>query len=252
MKNWKFYPATALTVAGVVLSTTASNSLAAPPPSGYPSSQVLQRTYNPKLGTSIPLRRGFYDAAANHGFGWDKLWNKHKITDLRAVAALSGSTAMQTEGTSRVFFTWAGKYKCQSGRCTLQKQQKVRLVVVTTKNLTYSYKPKGATKKVYVPIGNGKEMWGVQTAYCEGMVECPTWVTFSLANPGLPNPFLNAPAGPSSAAPRQTGSPEAHTRSNDSVGSEDELNVYSYKPLPQTSNEKTVSQAETSSSPLEK
>ncbi len=69
----------------VIVSAGSSTSSAAPPPPGYPSSQVIQRTYNPKLRTSIPLRRGFYDATSDKGFGWDKIWNKHKIDNLRAM-----------------------------------------------------------------------------------------------------------------------------------------------------------------------
>ncbi len=37
---------------------------------------------NPSLG-SIPIRRGFYDSAADQGFGFDKAWNKHKSQKAR-------------------------------------------------------------------------------------------------------------------------------------------------------------------------
>lgn len=56
-------------------------SVAAPPPTGYPSATIVRTVFNKKLALSIPPRRGFYDANADAGFGWDKLWNKHNLWD---------------------------------------------------------------------------------------------------------------------------------------------------------------------------
>lgn len=253
MKRFSSCCIAALLTSLVIVSAESSTSSAAPPPPGYPSSQVMQRTYNPKLRTSIPLRRGFYDATSDKGFGWDKIWNKHKIDNLRAIVALSGSTSMKAEGTSRVFFTWAGKYKCQAITCRLEKQQKVRLVAVLDHTRTYSYKPKGSTSKVTVPIGNGKEMWGVQTAYCEGMTRCPKWVTFSFANPGKPNPYAISPSTPVSSGPRSEVSRQKNTNFKPSPNDASGMGyVYSYEPLPKNLHEEDVRQAERSSSPLSK
>lgn len=54
---------------------------AAPPPSGYPTSEVMSWVSNPAY-SQIPIRRGFYDGDNGHGFGMDKAWHKHAITTL--------------------------------------------------------------------------------------------------------------------------------------------------------------------------
>ena len=56
---------------------------AAPPPAGYKTSQVLATAGNPSLG-NILLRRGFWDADTDLGWGVDKAWNKHNIWSVEA------------------------------------------------------------------------------------------------------------------------------------------------------------------------
>lgn len=72
----------------LVASFAPQQSQAALPPAGYPSSTMISVTMNPRPGVGAPLRRGFYDADQDAGFGWDKLWNKHNIWDSNAVKVL--------------------------------------------------------------------------------------------------------------------------------------------------------------------
>lgn len=61
-------------------------------------------------------------------------------------------------------WAYAGKYNCRNGVCKLVKQYKVLAVV--NEDIRHSgrdHKPKG-----------------VITAYCEGIVRCPAWVTITL------------------------------------------------------------------------
>ena len=201
------------------------DSVAAPPPKGYPSATVVRTVFNPKLAISIPLRRGFYDADADAGFGWDKLWNKHNIWDANAFKALGASPTQTWRGRRVTLKTWAGKMSCGLFGCKVTKQVELNVGVAPyyQKSYTYTYKKKKHT----VPIATDKSIYGVVTAFCVGTVRCPNWVTFSLTNPGQHNPFRVTPASSPSGS-GQTGS----LRGPGST--KNEILVYSYQPLPAT------------------
>ncbi|WP_051193691.1 MspA family porin [Nocardia jiangxiensis] len=54
-----------------ITTPTADNSLAV---------EILMTSHD-QLGDEIPLRRGYYDPTTNSGFGFDKMFHKHGITN---------------------------------------------------------------------------------------------------------------------------------------------------------------------------
>jgi hypothetical protein len=162
---------------GIGLSGTAPAS-AAPPPSGYPTSEVLATAVNPELG-DIELRRGFWDSETNLGFGVDKAWNKHNIWSIEAQRRVLMSKNHVKQGNGRYALTaYAGKYKCDKILCTLTDQRKVVGI----------YNPYSSPEYHGWPAGG---VLGLQTMYCDqgGAIKCPNWVTYSILNPGVTNPF---------------------------------------------------------------
>jgi hypothetical protein len=204
------------------------------------------------------LRRGFFDAAAQKGFGWDKVWNYHNTTTLKAVANLSKSTNTTVQGTTVLLKTWAYKIKRTALSCQTTHQQEVRLVFVTNNPGTYSYKASNPTRLIKVSTGATNQSWGVQTAYCilSSGVRCPDWVTYSLTNPGKANPLRTSTPDvdgtPASAAPSQTelgeSDEEAIEEADDSTT--DEYSVFSYEPIAGEVEEAVVQQAQDEGLPL--
>lgn len=68
----------ALTTAGLVSASMSGQ--AAPPPRNYPINEIKSYAATPIGG--IPIRRGFYDAVVNKGFGYDKVRWRHNIWNL--------------------------------------------------------------------------------------------------------------------------------------------------------------------------
>ena len=217
----------------------------------------MQTTHNAKLGIGIPLRRGFFDTDVNKGFGWDKVWNYHNITTLTAVANMSKSTNTTIQGTSVILKTWAGKMECSAFSCRVTEQIELRLVAVTSNPGTYSYTAANPKRLVTVSTGATNQSWGVQTAYCvlASGVRCPNWVTFSLSNPGIPNPKRAASSTtdrtPASAAPAQLqAAPQELIQAPADDVQVDEYAVFSYEPLPDEVDESLVQQAQDDGVPL--
>ncbi|QXT63018.1 hypothetical protein [Tessaracoccus palaemonis] len=230
---------------------------AAAPPKGYPAGTIMQTTHNAKLGIGIPLRRGFFDSDVNKGFGWDKLWSYHNITTLKAVANMSKSTNTTIQGTSVILKTWAGRMECSALSCRVTEQMELRLVAVTSNPGKYTYTAANPKRKVTVSTGATSQSWGVQTAYCvlKSGVRCPDWVTFSLTNPGVPNPKRAAvpatgstPVSAESAEPQV--SPDEQTQAPADEPRADEYTVFSYEPLPVDVDETLVQQARDEGVPL--
>lgn len=180
---------------------------AAPPPAGYPVASIVGNAHNAKFGT-IPIRRGYYDADANKGFGWDKIWNKHRITTISAAQVVMGSTNATLQGNSNwLLKTYTGYYRCSGAVCTLVKQQEVNGVYAPNAN-------------VYIGGFYISGVIGALTAYCVNDVrsnDCAPWVTYGIDHPGKPNPYL-----PNASAAIKT---------NDGAS---EVPVTSYKVLPRT------------------
>lgn len=58
---------------------------AAPPPPGYKSWEINTVVHNNTIGEDIPIRHGYYDADADRGFGEDKMYFKHDVTNMSMV-----------------------------------------------------------------------------------------------------------------------------------------------------------------------
>lgn len=91
------------TIIGCISFGVLPSANATPPPDGYPTDEVLW-TVNTSHG-NIPLRRGFYDSDAVNpypnvtgenttgvGFGMDKVYHKHNITNSDLVKLVMSST----------------------------------------------------------------------------------------------------------------------------------------------------------------
>jgi hypothetical protein len=112
----------------------------------------------------VPLRLGYY--RDGKGFGWTKIKKKHALTKYSAVEYVTrGPNRKSQGGTSYKMWAYAGKYNCRNGSCRLVKQYKVIVSVQEShRHSGRDHKPKG-----------------VITAYCEGVVRCPAWVSTTLS-----------------------------------------------------------------------
>ncbi|MEW1707328.1 hypothetical protein AB0230_08810 [Microbacterium sp. NPDC089190] len=146
---------------------------------------------NPVLG-GIPIRRGFYDADANQGFGMDKAWHYHNLPSLTAQKYVLESTdrTQQRNGSWRMR-AWAYKQECTTsgGKRTCK--------VVDEREVWGIYQPQSYDKYFGWPV---KGKMGLQTMYCQqgGAKKCPSWVIIS---------FQNAAAGVSSLSRSQATTP---------------------------------------------
>lgn len=184
------------TVTGIVVGAliavigASTAAVAAQPPKGYPSNQVMANVGNPIHGT-IPIRRGFYDGDLDTGFGFDKAWNKHNLRSLHAQQVLMGSNNSTKQGNGNYDLkTYTGYYNCDTNPCKLVKQQLVHGI----------YAPNNATYIQGWPVG-GKV--GLLTAYCtndSGALDCPNWVTYGIDHPGQDNPYAASASRAGAAA----------------------------------------------------
>lgn len=200
---------------------------AAQPPPGYPTSQVMATAANPTLG-SIQIRRGFYDGDVDQGWGMDKAWNKHNIWSVEAMRRVLLSPNITQQGLQYRLKAYAGKYSCSGSTCTLTDQREVRGVYDTQSYATYYGWPVG-----------GK--MGMLTMYCNqgGVIRCPNWVTYSITNPGMNNPYRMATPGADANLSAQESAKQAAILSSDeivalqeSIIAGDQHLEFSYHPLP--------------------
>jgi hypothetical protein len=156
---------------------TASPALAAPPPPGYPTQQIMATAKNPGFA-DIPIRRGFWDADAGQGFGFDKAWNYHNITTLsgQQKVMLSPTRKQQGNGSWRLT-AYAQKEECvtSNGSTTCRIVEEIPVVGV--------YNPRTFDEYFGWPV---RGVLGEQTMYCDqgGVVKCPSWVWIALQNLG--------------------------------------------------------------------
>ncbi|HEU4421611.1 MAG TPA: hypothetical protein VFR67_03610 [Pilimelia sp.] len=174
---------------------SAAPASAGQPPPGYPTDEIKRIVYNSYYGNSIPIRRGFYDADINEGFGFDKVWWKHKIMQLDAMQYGLQSPRRFKSGNQYIFRSYAQQFVCDTNGCVLQQEVEVQAV----------YEPRSFSIYYGWPVG-GK--LGLLTMYCIGYFpECPHWVDDGLSN-ALHNSQLSAASGrttfDSSAGPSLT------------------------------------------------
>ena len=153
------------------------------------------------------------------------------------------STNYTKQGNGRyALVAYAGKYKCGSVTCTLTDQRKLIGV----------YNPYESTNYHGWPV-NG--VLGMQTLYCDqgGAAKCPNWVTYSILNPGVNNPYsskTSAQSGPTDGStpspleqgltPQQKSSQSSILQSQDirslqaGIAAGTAQSQFSYQPLPKT------------------
>jgi hypothetical protein len=159
-------------VVGFVLATGVPvAAIADPPPPGYPTEQIMASASNPVLG-DIFLRRGFWDANAGQGWGFDKAWHYHNIKTLLGQTKVMMSTNRVLQGNGNwQLRAYAQKVQCPNGHCTVVEEIQVLGI----------HNPGNFSTYFGWPV-NG--VLGLQTMYCNqgGVVTCPSWVTIALQN----------------------------------------------------------------------
>jgi hypothetical protein len=109
----RFTLAVAVTAACLAPLLTMPSADAAPPPKGYPTASISCSFKDPGDGLTMITRRGFYDSAANQGFGFDKAYNKHGITSCAAINAVLRSPSRYGTSTGKAtvnFNEWAEQW----------------------------------------------------------------------------------------------------------------------------------------------
>ncbi|QWL30885.1 hypothetical protein [Rathayibacter toxicus] len=215
-------------VAASVSLIIATPAQAAQPPAGYPTSQVMAIVSNPAYG-EIPIRRGFYDADSNRGFGMDKAWHKHNITSLNAQQIIMASPNGSEQGNGNIdLHTYVGYYRCpeNQGSCTLQTQILVHGIdAPNTANYISGWPVDGTV--------------GLLTAYCDNddrAKDCPNWVTYSLDHPGAENPYAPNALGTQATGQEHTPAPTSPDSAplRRTKGVRADKFAYSYQPLAPT------------------
>lgn len=154
-----------LLLALVSLSLAASNSIAvaqpAPPPVDYQAEVVA--TMPNSVGDPVLYRRGWwYAETPNKGFGFDKVFHKHNITNDDVVRyVVGGPIKVENAGNGR-WIHWGSfdRRDCGLTGCTVLETVGVKVVI--------DYSNWGLAPE--------RGMLGINTAYCEGYVRCPDWV----------------------------------------------------------------------------
>lgn len=145
--------------------------VADPPPPGYPTEQIMASANNAVLG-DIFLRRGFWDADAGQGWGFDKAWHYHNIKTLLGQTKVMMSTNRVLQGNGNwQLRAYAQKVQCPNGHCTVVEEIQVLGI----------HNPGHFSTYFGWPV-NG--VLGLQTMYCNqgGVVTCPSWVSIALQN----------------------------------------------------------------------
>ncbi|WP_146078865.1 MULTISPECIES: hypothetical protein [unclassified Rathayibacter] len=181
MKRFRSFAASLL-IAGIAATgiglVSTGPAMAAQPPAGYPSTDTFATVSSSTHG-SFPIRRGFYDADIERGWGFDKVFHKHNIWSTNAMKKVMASTNSTLQGNGNYNLkAYAGNYDCVDGRCVLREQ--VELLGI--------YNPRSYDLYYGWPVG-GK--MGMQTLYCKqgGEARCADWVTYSINHPGVDNPY---------------------------------------------------------------
>jgi len=149
---------------------------AGPPPPGYPTAEKVRPVWRDADARRVVLRRGFYDHVTGRGFGWDKLYHRHNITNTNLVKFVTKEpSGGEPQGTARVYHAWSHYVECGRVVCTIKDRTQVRMVVEYGKRATIGGWPAGN------PVG-------VLTGYCVDPrynPKCPWWVSDSRFIPSV-------------------------------------------------------------------
>jgi hypothetical protein len=162
---------TLTTVISVTQAQAAVGSLNNPPPKGYPTASQKCSVTVPGTKVKMITRLGFYDSVVDHGFGYDKAYNKHGITSCGAInfVLLSPvSYATSTGKATQNYDAWAEK---------LVNGKVVEEIPVTP---VYEY----GNWATYYGWPAGSPL-GLMTIFCnnaDNSAKCPSWVNLALAS----------------------------------------------------------------------
>ncbi|MBC8091926.1 MAG: hypothetical protein H7Y15_08305 [Pseudonocardia sp.] len=173
-RHWGSFGSLVVTVvlaAGLLSSPVAA---APEPPTGnlasvYPSNQVLGTVFD-RDGRYIQIRRGFYNSGSNQGFGFDKAYNKHGLTDIRPMKYVFRAVIRSPDNQDFRYTAYAREFVCNSAGCTVRQEVTVRGI----------FDPRTYSTYYGLPVGG---VLGQKTMYCIGYnPRCPSWVTVALIN----------------------------------------------------------------------
>jgi len=149
---------------------------AAPPSIDYQA--AVLRQVNDNHGRQVLLRRGYYDAAVNQGFGYDKMDKKHNLSDAGVALAVvnnPGQSGIQhgpdsdddaAAGSAGDRWWYRGVW--QHRQCTADHRECTGPLEQIVVRVIVEFEP-WASAPQHGEIG-------LITAYCEGMTRCPDWI----------------------------------------------------------------------------
>jgi hypothetical protein len=150
---------------------------APPPDPSYPVNDVIAEATDLD-GNHVVLRRGYYSAATDKGFGWDKIYWKHGLINPNVFTDLiSHSRPIEKQGGSLVYEVPINKAHCTSGflglpSCT-DTGESLTMRIVANTNASYDV-PDGGQKGVITmfPLPGGSGVVQVQ----KNWTLTPPWV----------------------------------------------------------------------------
>lgn len=151
--------------------------LAPPPDPSYPMNDVIAEATDLD-GNRVVLRRGYYSAATDKGFGWDKIYWKHGLINPNVFNDLiSHSRPIENQGGTFVYEVPINKTHCTSGflglpSCT-DTGESLTMRIVANTNPSYDV-PGGGQKGVITmfPLPGGSGVVEVQ----KNWTLTPPWV----------------------------------------------------------------------------
>jgi hypothetical protein len=146
-------------------STQEAPILDAPPPPGYPVNEIVMSTVD-AASRSIIMRRGYWDANTDRGFGYDKIYHKHNIKNKNAVKFVvenPNGGEPEPNPSVRRYYAWAHRIRCRFLICQVVDRRQVKVIT----DFRYDQSAKGQK--------------GVINGYCiQTEPRCPDWVDKSL------------------------------------------------------------------------
>ncbi|MDV6314604.1 hypothetical protein R3Q15_22490 [Gordonia amicalis] len=139
----------------------------------YDTNEIVGGPWEDTCGNKVPLRRGYWNG--KRGRGWDKIYHYHKMTNMDVVQeTIESNCGEHDQNDTR-------------GRTLIYRQDFYRqeCSYLTPGTLICEKKPPPVTYRAVVQMSdtlpNGEKIpggaSGVTTAYCEGYVECPGWMS---------------------------------------------------------------------------
>lgn len=151
--------------------------LAPPPDPSYPVNDVIAEATDLD-GNHVVLRRGYYNAASDKGFGWDKIYWKHGLINPNVFKDLiSHSRPIENQGGSLVYEVPINRAHCTSGFLGLPScadtGESLTMRIVANTNPSYDV-PGGGQKGVITmfPLPGGSGVVEVQ----KNWTLTPPWV----------------------------------------------------------------------------